>query len=160
METQLYSKFKDYFISNLVWVGIAVFVSSLIFVAVISDYFFEYTIIDILGAKNLVVVIISAVIELIVIIVAIVSLYPYFLDYKLIKKKKCSVIEGVIVDVSFVNDGTETPSTYQFPIVKDDKTGMKITLNLINEFEYQGRYRIYYLPNTKIGMIVRRLYRE
>lgn len=158
MESKLYNEFKESFISKLAWIGVAILIVNVLFASVIAEYFWDVTIIAMADTINLMIVFFSAIIEFITVAISAICLYPYFLDYKMVKKKQFNVIEGIIVDVKFVTDGTETPSTDEFPVVQDDKTDIKITLKLKNEFEYGEHYRIYYLPNTKLGIIVEKLY--
>ena len=149
MEKQLYDIFKEKFIQTA---GIS------IIILVIVSIFCIHCLVDFFnGLEDTYIMIFMLIIEAFVIIFCIEQLFPFFLDYKLVRKNKFQILDGTVVDFIFSQDATENPTTYTYPIIEDNKTGLKVRLNLDKNVEHESHYLIYYLPKTRIGIVVRKL---
>ena len=149
MEKQLYDNFKEKFISTLGFMSLAVVSISIIWVSTIFSF--------IENEIDSVVFLFSSILEFFIIAFTVGLLWPYYLDYRLIRRKKFRIIEGIVVDFHFFEDGTEVPTTYSYPIIQDEKNDQKIMLELNQEVIYEERYQIFYLPNTQIGVVAKKL---
>lgn len=149
MEKRLYDTFKEKFIQIA-----AISIISLILVSIICIYclvdFFN-------GLERAHTMLFMLIIEVFVIVLCIKQLFPFFLDCKLVRKNQFQILDGVVVDFIFSQDATENPTTYTYPIIEDNKTGFKVRLNLDKNVKYEGHYLIYYLPKTKIGIVIKEL---
>lgn len=73
------------------------------------------------------------------------------------EKKEYRVIEGVVLRYDFRNDGGDSPTTVEIPIIQDRVTGEIMELDLGSYLIRNACYSIGYLPNTGIAVVVKRI---
>ncbi|MBR2987983.1 MAG: hypothetical protein IKC63_08185 [Clostridia bacterium] len=81
----------------------------------------------------------------------------FYRDLRLLKRGAWREIEGVVTRFDFYREGGDSPDLLSRPVVRDLKTGEVMTLSLDREVEAEGRYLIYYLPNTKTAVVIKAL---
>ena len=147
MEKRLYDIFKEKFIQTA---AISIMIFVIVSILCIYSLFNFFN-----GLERMYTILFMLIIEAFVIAFCIGQLFPFFFDYKLVRKNKFQILDGIVVDFIFSQDATENPTTYTYPIIEDNKTGFKVRLNLDKNVKYEGHYLIYYLPKTKIGIVIK-----
>lgn len=157
METKLYQKFKDQFRSMLSIMITLVLIVSAIWVTSLLCYLDKITIPIISINVDFPTLFFVSILEVAILVVPPILLSPFLHDYQLIKKQTYKSTEIAVIYFNYVESGTEPSTTYCYPIYKDLQTGNEIKVDLDRDVEYEGKYLIYYLPKTKIGVIAKKL---
>lgn len=144
MKEKLFAKFKKDFITTAVLSFIGVFAITAIWIKAIINY----------TNYDLFFVLMFSFLEISMFIFSCFVMFPFLYDYKLVKRNQMLIVKGCVCDFSIEQDCTESPSTYYHPIIKDDLSGNKILLKLDELVSLGEHCLIYYLPKTKIAVLV------
>ena len=82
---------------------------------------------------------------------------PDALDLISARKDRFIITKVIVVGFKYSKDEDDV---YIEPVVLDEKSNKKITLDSKDNYSANARYVICYLPKTKVGTIVRRIYDE
>ena len=149
MEEKLYKRLKESFVTTLGAMTLLILIATFLLAASLLTYYEVATIVDMKENTKWLCLCACGIFEAGALLGAFITLLPYIRDFRSLKEKKYSVIDGVVVTFY---DGAEPPTTHRTPIVKDLKTDELIRIETDQDVENEGHYLIYYLPRTKVSV--------
>lgn len=152
MEEKLYKRWKESFVTTLGAMTVLILIATFLLVASLLTYYEIVTIVDMKENTKLLSLCVCGIFEAGVLLGTFIALLPYIRDYRLLKEKKYTVIDGVVVTFHDEDDGAEPPTTHRTPIIKNLQTDELIRIETDQDVENEGHYLIYYLPRTKISV--------
>lgn len=145
-EKLIYSLSKIFY--SKFWTNLIILFSlSIMVLIVFVATFFNY----LNGIEDIKIVIMCLCIFLVMLVVTIIGMKPFFRDIKLVKTGKYEVITGEVIKYRKVVHGGDPDTINYYPIIRDiDKAWIEVEIKADNT-ELNKTYHCVYLPNTKLA---------
>ncbi len=152
MEEKLYKRWKEGFSTTLGAMILLILIATFLLAASLLTYYEVVRIVDMKENTKWLCLCACGIFEVGALLGAFLALIPYICDYRSLKEKKYTVIDGVVITFYDEDDGAEPPTTHRTPIVKDLQTDELIRIDTDQDVESEGHYLIFYLPRTKVSV--------
>ena len=152
MEEKLYERWKKGFITTLGAMTLLILIATFLLAASLLTYYEVVRIVDMKENTKWLCLCACGIFEAGALLGAFITLLPYIRDFRSLKEKKYSVIDGVVITFFDEDDGAEPPTTHRTPIIKNLQTDELIRIETDQDVENERHYLIYYLPGTKISV--------
>lgn len=157
MTNLLHAKFKRATRSTLCWMILFVLASTIFLILSLLTYFDLLVIPKETSQNPSLQLAIAFIIHVASIIAFFAVSIRYLLDYKLIKRKTYPTVNVIVSRFDFYWSGYEPMERILFPVFVDADSGerVKIFVDEDEKMEVGDRYRVAYLPRTKITILTK-----
>ena len=107
--------------------------------------------------KSFLLAIFFTICTIVLFVLAVKELLPYFRDWKYVKNDEFLIFIGEVEGYKVITYSSDPPTTEKFPIVKNISNNEVVTLN-VDDTKERMKYKFAYLPNTKLAIILEKFY--
>ena len=153
MEELLYRKLKDKAKSILGAISVVLLIVILLTVTMLLEYFSIINVAETINEDKSDYLLIAIIMPIVSIVVSLIIMIPYFMDYKSIKNKSYITLNVIVSHFDFYETGYEPIEKIWFPVFKDADSEKILTLTIDEKVNIGEKYTVIYLPKTKIAVL-------
>ena len=153
MEELLYRKLKDKAKSILGAISFVLLIVILLTVNMLLEYFSIINVAETINEDKSDYLLIAIIMPIVSIVVSLIIMIPYFMDYKSIKNKSYITLNVIVSHFDFYETGYEPIEKIWFPVFKDTDSEKILPLTIDEKVNIGEKYTVIYLPKTKIAVL-------
>ena len=154
MKDLLYRKLKEHMLETLQGLFFLWIIVTLLFVGTALTYLGIFDFVELNEDNKTMILVLASILEAGTLLGILIAMIPYSTDYRSVKQNKVRLIDGIVNRLELCTTGTEPPETGWIPVIEDTQTGEILKTELDRDVEEGDRCLIYYLPKTKIVVLV------
>lgn len=153
MEELLYKKLKDKAKSILCAISFVLLIVILLTVNMLLEYFSIINVAETINEDKSNYLLIAIIMPIVSIVVSLIIMIPYFMDYKSIKNKSYITLNVIVSHFNFYETYYEPIEKNYYPVFKDIDSKKLLTLTIDEKVNIGEKYTVIYLPKTKISVL-------
>ena len=153
MEELLYRKLKDKAKSILGAISFVLLIVILLTVNMLLEYFNIINITETTNEDKSDYLLIAIIMPIVSIVVSLIIMIPYFMDYKSIKNKSYITLDVIVSHFDFNETYYEPIEKNYYPVFKDIDSKKLLNLVIDEKVNIGEKYTVIYLPKTKIAVL-------
>ena len=153
MEELLYSKLKKKFKSTIGAISFVLLIVILLTVNMLLEYFSIINVAETINEDKSDYLLIAIIMPIVSIVVSLIIMIPYFMDYKSIKNKSYITLNVIVSHFDFYETYYEPIEKNYYPVFKDIDSKKLLNLVIDEKVNIGEKYTVIYLPKTKIAVL-------
>jgi heme/copper-type cytochrome/quinol oxidase subunit 2 len=153
MEELLYRKLKDKAKSILGAISFVLLIVILLTVNMLLEYFSIINVAETINEDKSDYLLIAIIMPIVSIVVSLIIMIPYFMDYKSIKNKSYITLNVIVSRFDFYETYYEPIEKNYYPVFKDIDSKKLLNLVIDEKVNIGEKYSVAYLPKTKIAVL-------
>ena len=153
MEELLYRKLKDKAKSILGAISFVLLIVILLTVNMLLEYFSIINVAETINEDKSDYLLIAIIMPIVSIVVSLIIMIPYFMDYKSIKNKSYITLNVIVSHFDFYETYYEPIEKNYYPVFKDIDSKKLLNLVIDEKVNIGEKYTVIYLPKTKIAVL-------
>jgi heme/copper-type cytochrome/quinol oxidase subunit 2 len=153
MEELLYRKLKDKAKSILGAISFVLLIVILLTVSMLLEYFSIINAAETINEDKSDYLLIAIIMPIVSIVVSLIIMIPYFMDYKSIKNKSYITLNVIVSHFDFYETYYEPIEKNYYPVFKDIDSKKLLNLVIDEKVNIGEKYSVAYLPKTKIAVL-------
>jgi heme/copper-type cytochrome/quinol oxidase subunit 2 len=153
MEELLYRKLKDKAKSILGAISFVLLIVILLTVSMLLEYFSIINVAETINEDKSDYLLIAIIMPIVSIVVSLIIMIPYFMDYKSIKNKSYITLNVIVSHFDFYETYYEPIEKNYYPVFKDIDSKKLLNLVIDEKVNIGEKYSVAYLPKTKIAVL-------
>jgi heme/copper-type cytochrome/quinol oxidase subunit 2 len=153
MEELLYRKLKDKAKSILGAISFVLLIVILLTVSMLLEYFSIINVAETINEDKSDYLLIAIIMPIVSIVVSLIIMIPYFMDYKSIKNKSYITLNVIVSHFDFYETYYEPIEKNYYPVFKDIDSKKLLNLVIDEKVNIGEKYSVAHLPKTKIAVL-------
>lgn len=153
MEELLYRKLKDKAKSILGAISFVLLIVILLTVNMLLEYFSIINVAETINEDKSDYLLIAIIMPIVSIVISLIIMIPYFMDYKSIKNKSYITLNVIVSHFDFYETYYEPIEKNYYPVFKDIDSKKLLNLVIDEKVNIGEKYTVIYLPKTKIAVL-------